>query len=232
MTRPPATADTSANPRHPVQIPPGGSATVMDRLRVETRAAHEATEGIPFSAAMVQRRLPKDRFIAHLAAMAIVHEALEAALAASTHPTVRRVWRDDLRKLPLLRRDLAFFDATSLEGDAVAAPAGAYAAHIRALAAEKPVALLGHLYVLEGSTLGATILHGHIKEAYGLDQDGLAYYSPYGNAVMPHWREFKDRMNESAVDPAEQSQIVDGAKVAFARIGEILAAFSKGLPSR
>lgn len=229
MSQPRAFPDTSAGQRCPVETPSGGAATVMERLRLETRAAHEATEAIPFSAAMVQRRLPKERFVSHLAAMAVVHESLEAALAASDHPTVRGVWREDLRKLPLLQRDLSYFNARSLDSHAAQTQASAYADHIRTLATEDPVALLGHLYVLEGSTLGATILRGHIKEAYGLDQDGLAYYSPYGNAVMPRWREFKDRMNAFAVDAAEQERIIEAAREAFSHIGRILSALSEGL---
>lgn len=228
MTRPQVSADAS-KPPNSIDMTPPAPTTLMDRLRLETRAAHEATEAFAFSAAMVQRRLPKDRFIAHLAAMAVVHEALESALAASDHPTVHGVWRDDLRKLPLLRRDLAFFNANSLVDHPAGVSAKAYANHIRALAADDPAALLGHLYVLEGSTLGATILRGHIKEAYGLEEDGLAYYSPYGNAVMPHWREFKDRMNTFAVDASEQSRIIEGARDAFSRIGEILSGLSEGL---
>jgi heme oxygenase len=205
--------------------------TVMDRLRNETREDHDATEAIPFSAAMVNRVLPRERFVAHLAAYAIVHDAIETALASADHRTVRAVWRDDLRKLPLLERDLAFFaaDRAAASEHPAVRVADTYAVELRELGQRDPVALLGHLYVLEGSTLGGTILRGHIKEAYNLDQDGLAYYSPYGNAVMPHWREFKLRMNDAITDPAEQDRVVAAGREAFRHIGTILHALSDGL---
>jgi heme oxygenase len=208
---------------------------VMDRLKMESRADHDETEAIPFSKAIVSRTLPKDRYVAQLAAYAVLHEALERALSDSDHPTVRGVWRDDLRKLPLLNRDLAFFAAEQPSSEqnessrAAMQTAQEYAAAVHALAKHDPVALLGHLYVLEGSTLGGTILRSHIRDAYDLDEDGLSYYSPYGNAVMPHWREFKDRMNAYVTDADEQDRVVAAARESFRRIGWILRALSDGL---
>jgi heme oxygenase len=203
----------------------------MDRLKAETRPAHDATEGIPFSAAMVERRLPKDRYVGQLVAYAIVHRALDEALAGSDHLMVRAVWSDDLAKTPLLQRDLTFF-AAEINGVPPAAIEAAerFAEVIGARAQHDPVFLLGYLYVLEGSTLGATILRQHIAAAYGLtNDDGLAYYSPYGNAVMPHWKQFKERMNAAAADPADHDRIIEGASDAFRRVGEILRALSADL---
>lgn len=203
----------------------------MDRLKAETSGAHELTESIPFSAAMVQGRLPLESYVGQLAAYSLVHEALDDALAASTHPAVKAVWRDDLAKAPLLAADLRHFasqrDSVPAEAMQVAR---AFAGWISGLAIASPVALLGVLYVLEGSTLGATILRQHIARAYGLTgTDGLAYYSPYGNKVMPHWKEFKERMNGAVTDANEQQQVLAAADGTFQRVGDILRALSRGL---
>ncbi|MCA9292067.1 MAG: biliverdin-producing heme oxygenase, partial [Phycisphaerales bacterium] len=206
---------------------------IMDRLRAETRDAHDATEAIPFSAAMIQDRLPKAAYVGQLLAYAIVHRSLDRALATSNDATVAAVWHDDLAKVPLLDADVAYF-AAEIDGvapDAVAA-AEDWAAEIRRLATSRPVALLGYLYVLEGSTLGATILRQHVALMYRLDLDqprGLQYYSPYGNAVMPHWKAFKERMNAAITDPDDQSRVLDAAREAFGRVGTILQALSVDL---
>lgn len=221
----------------------------MDRLRTETRGAHELTEAIPFSSAMVEQRLPRDRFVGQLGAYLLVHRALERALAASTAPVVVKVWGDDLRKTPLLERDLAFHArhghdaARGGEPSAKAlAAAQRFAAAIDELAPKDPAALLGMLYVLEGSTLGAAVLRGHLAKTYGLDDPalreaagapgdlpGLAYYAPYGPSPMPHWKQFKERMNAAIVDPAQQERAIAGADEAFRRIGEILRELSVGI---
>ena len=205
---------------------------VMSRLRSETRAAHERTEAVPFSQAMLTEVLPRDRFVGQLRAYAVVHESLETALAASTDPAVQSVWREDLGKLPLLQRDLRYFadDPCPLEMEAMQA-ARSFATEIERIARERPLALLGYLYVLEGSTLGASILRQHIAEMYDLEgTDGLAYYTPYGKDVMGHWREFKARMSAAVTDSGDQDVVVEAASDAFGRIGTILTALSKDLP--
>jgi heme oxygenase len=208
---------------------------IMDRLRGETRHAHERTEAVPFSATMLSGRLPVERFVGQLAAYLPIHSTLEAALATSTHRAVRSVWSADLAKAPLLVRDLEAFSARGVrpEISGLAASAG-FTARIVEQSAACPVALLGMLYVLEGSTLGAAVLRGHLEAAYGAAhgvsaEQGLAYYSPYGASPMPHWKLFKESMNAAIVDPREQAMAIDGANEAFARIGEILAALSAGL---
>ncbi|HMN96759.1 MAG TPA: biliverdin-producing heme oxygenase [Phycisphaerales bacterium] len=205
--------------------------SLMDRLKAETRKAHDETEAIPFSAAMVAERLPVERFVGQLAAYRIVHAALESALAAATQPEVRSVWRNDLAKGPLLERDLAAFARRGIAfDDAGIGPASEFAESIGRAAERDPLRLLGALYVLEGSTLGAAVLRGHLASAYGLTADeGLAYQSPYGASPMPHWREFKARMNDAVVEPTAQERVIAGAIEAFERIGRILASLSDGL---
>lgn len=205
--------------------------SLMDRLKAETRNAHDMTEAIPFSAAMVAERLPIERFVGQLAAYRIVHEALERELAASEAPEVRAVWRAELAKLPLIDRDLAAFAARKVVADdSGISPAQEFAARLRRDASSDPLALLGALYVLEGSMLGAAVLRGHLERAYGVTtDDGLAYQSPYGPSPMPNWKLFKERMNAAVVDPDAQERVINGASEAFRGIGRILAALSRDL---
>jgi heme oxygenase len=207
-------------------IPTTTTPPIMDRLRAETRDAHDATEAIPFSQAMLERTLPLEAYVGQLAAYRAVHQALDHALASSEDPSTKAVWRDDLAKAPLLDRDLTHFAHVDLAGcDLALHAAERFAAAIDERAARDPIALLGYLYVLEGSTLGATVLRVHIAAAYGLQGEaGLAYYSPYGNAVMPHWKQFKERMNALLLSVDEQERILAAAREAFGFIGEILKA--------
>lgn len=205
--------------------------TVMDRLRAETRQAHADTESIPFSAAMLGGRLPVDRYVGQLVAYERVHAALDDVLSRSEHVAVRAVWREDLRKVHLLRRDLEHFhEHLDAVPPSAVTEGEAFASRIREASGSSPLTLLGMLYVLEGSTLGATVLRRHIAQAYGLSGDaGLAYYSPYGNDAMLHWKAFRERMNEAVTDPAGQDDVVAGAHEAFERVGRILTTLSAGL---
>ena len=104
------------------------------------------------------------------------------------------------------------------------AAAAAFAADIEKTAAGDPAALLGFLYVMEGSTLGASMLRGPVATAYGLEEKGLAYYTPYGRRPGPHWKAFRQRMNAAPLDTGQQQRVVDAAKLAFRRVGAMLCA--------
>lgn len=203
--------------------------TLMERLRAETRAQHMATEAIPFSSSILDGTLTREAYAGQLAAYVPVHRAIESA-AAGGHPALAMVWTDDMLRTPLLAADLAAlrvdtsgtFEAT-IEGEAMAS-------WISALAARDPVAVLGVLYVMEGSTLGGALLRRHISAAFDLTDAGLRYYSPYGTGPKPHWVAFGERMNATVTSEADADRVIAAAGKAFDRIGRILAALSSPEP--
>ncbi len=198
----------------------------MSRLRAETRAQHETTEAIPFSAAILAGVLPRASYAAQLAALLPVHRALESAIAARLHPSYEAVWSDDMLRTPLLEADLDDLGATEEEARMARPEAIELAGWIQDLAASDPVAVLGVVYVLEGSTLGGSVLRRHLASAYGLTDAGLRYYSPYGNHPKPHWVTFSERMDAAITDPGDADRVVAAASETFVHIGRILAALS------
>ena len=198
----------------------------MSRLRVETRAQHEATEAIPFSTAILGGILPRASYAAQLAALLPVHRALETAIADRSHPSFGAVWSDDMQRTPLLEADLDDLGTTEEEARMARPEAMELAGWIEDLAARDPVAVLGVLYVLEGSTLGGAVLRRHLASAYGLTDAGLRYYSPYGIHPKPHWVAFSERMDAAITDPGDADRVVAAASETFIRIGRILSALS------
>jgi heme oxygenase len=204
--------------------------TLMERLRAETRAQHVATEAIPFSSAILDGTITRAAYAGQLAAYLPVHRALEAAIAAGGHPALAAAWTDDMARTPLLEADLAALGVDH-PGDSRAMREGeAMAAWIGDLADRDPVAVLGVLYVLEGSTLGGALLRRHIADAFGLRDAGLRYYSPYGTGPKPHWVAFGERMNAAVSSEADADRIVAAAGETFDRIGRILLALSAPAP--
>ena len=197
--------------------------SIMARLRAETRPQHDATEAIPFSAAIVAGSLPLASYAAQLAAYVPVHVALEGAIASANHRALAHVWDPGMRRVDLLRADLGAlgFAETSMP-ESTRAASHAFGAWIEEVARTDPVALLGILYVLEGSTLGGAFLRKHLAAAYSLTDAGLRYYSPYGSHPKPHWVAFSARMNELDLTDAEADAVVEAASATFDRIGRIL----------
>jgi heme oxygenase len=199
---------------------------IMARLRAETRDQHAATEAIPFSAAILAGTLPRSSYAGQLAAYLPVHRALESAIKDARHPALASVWLDDMFRTPLLEADLDELGATDEDARQARAGAEEMAAWIESLSATDPIAVLGVLYVLEGSTLGGAVLRRHLASAYALTDAGLRYYSPYGTHPKPHWVAFSERMNAAIADDADADRVVAAAAETFTRIGRILSALS------
>ncbi|MFF3376996.1 biliverdin-producing heme oxygenase [Streptomyces sp. NPDC002680] len=208
------------------------AATVVERLRASTRDWHDALEATPFASAMTAGTLPVERYVGQLAAYRVVLEALEGELGRVPDPSSDAgdaVWSPDLVKLPLIERDLAYFAGLgTVPGPWAAEEADAFVADIRQRAADSDLpALLGYLYVMEGSTLGALFLHPYVTAAYRLPgTDGVAYYT---SGDRDRWARFTSRMNQAFAAPEAQEQVIAAARIAYRHTAAITGALSVGL---
>lgn len=185
-------------------------AGLPERLRAETRDAHEAVE----RALDWERRLGTLEgyrgFLARLYGFHVVWEPAAAALIADDAFLVPR------RKLPLLLADLAFLGLTPAEVERLPRCAPVPMAD----AAEA----LGSMYVLEGSTLGGQILARHVAARLGLDAArGCAYLRAYGGGVGPMWQGFRARLL-GVSSPQTQDAVVRSAAATFERLETWLSA--------
>jgi heme oxygenase len=199
----------------------GPSPSLCDRLRAETRAAHDAVEALSFSRALLDGTITTRAYVEQLLAWDLVHAALEDGLR---RPAFAALWRDDLSKRALLARDLAYLEADLRSGPRrSAAIAARVADEIERLADADAIGLVGWLYVLEGSTLGNAFLRPRLVQALGLHGGGADYLGAYGRDVRAHWLELRGRI-DAAIPERHHDEIVAVARRAFAAIGEILAA--------
>ncbi|MFE7797567.1 biliverdin-producing heme oxygenase [Nocardia sp. NPDC057440] len=197
---------------------------IMQRLRAETRAWHDALEATPFNLELLSRTLPLGPYVGQLRAYRIILGALETGLAGCGDPAVTAVWRSDLAKVPLLEQDLEFFDAVPDDVTAVTV-AARFAALISDRITAAPAAALGFLYVMEGSTMGGLELTAHVRATFGLaDGRGLAYYN---SGDRQRWSAFAARMNDAVIDEPVQQAVLGAADQGYRAIADTLAALSR-----
>lgn len=200
--------------------------SLMNRLRRETEEHHRKIEALPFFDALMAGTLPLRSYVGLLKAMAVVNGVLESALSRAAHPLLASLWREDMRKLPLLHADLASLEDHG-PGDIIPAAERALdlAAAVRRWSASQSFALLGCLYVLEGSMLGAKVVRHKVAQMLGpRGGAGLAYLSAYDADGADHWRGFSRRMDAVPRDQEVCRTIVEGARATFEGIGRIVAA--------
>ncbi len=205
--------------------------TLMAELKAATQAAHVQLDGLPYFAALESGAVALESYVGHLRALAIIHGTLEHAIAGSQDRDLVQVWRDDMRRLPLLQTDLHFFEPRAVAdiGESVDA-ALQIAGDISLRLASQPATLLGLLYVLEGSALGGQTIAPRAARAFALAAEGLDYLhsgggdGADGGAVRSRWAGFTQRMNGLQLSGDERTRIVGAAAAFFAAIKKVFAA--------
>lgn len=203
--------------------------TFMDDLRESTAQAHAATEEIPFNAAILSRTLPRERFAAQVQHWAALHGAVESAISRQDDEAVTRVWALTGPRAGLLHADLVHLGQPfeCMDAEAVVQQ---FTGWVESLSDREPIALLGILYVFEGSQLGGTILKKPLAEMYELTgSDGLSYYNVHGSGIRAHWQGFRDAMNQGVVSESDQASVINAANQAFAYVGRLLECLSRDL---
>lgn len=176
---------------------------LLERLKRDTRPAHDRIErAVDFERSTGS--LPAYRAL--LVRLHGFHAAWEAAVDAA-HPG--HVLLSGRRKVHLLDRDLRALGYAQTE-----------IAALPICRAPMPVntqeAVLGSLYVIEGSTLGGAVIAQAVEQRLGLGADtGCAYFRAYGREVAARWRDFGAALL-AASSPATDDRVIEAADRTFA----------------
>jgi heme oxygenase len=176
--------------------------TLLERLKIETRPAHDRIErAIDFGRSTAS--LPAYRGL--LSRFYGFHAAWEAAAgAAAPDPHLFR----QRCKADLLVRDL---QALGMDAHEIARLPRCHPL----MPLPAPAAVLGSMYVVEGSTLGGAIIARDVERRLGLTTEtGCAYFRSYGQDVAAMWKSF-GRMLIAASSPETDEIIVASASRTF-----------------
>jgi heme oxygenase len=204
----------------------GQQLTLMEELRAASFLAHARLQTAPFFQALAACQLPLESYVGQLRALAVIHSVLEQALDSCPDARVAAVWNHGLGRLPRLLQDLRFFEPRAVADLKEAAEAALKTAEgLRLRSMEKPLSLLGALYVLEGSALGAVILQPLYARAFLLTgTEGLSYLHSVVPAVYRNWAQYQQRMNGLCLSATEREQMTEAANDLFAQLNIVFQA--------
>jgi len=78
---------------------------------------------------------------------------------------------------------------------------------------------LGALYVIEGSTLGGSIISKMVSRQLNMhDNAGLSFFNGYGNDTEEMWQIFKQTLDTS-VKPPDEETVIQAANETFLKFG-------------
>ena len=200
---------------------------LMAQLREATRPHHDRVESLSTHTQLLAGQLPIERWFAQLHAYLIIHQTLElASQLPSNHAAVHHVWQPSLIRSHLLAKDLSHLDPLTQHTHTPAQHAAQHTAdHLLLLAQSADPALLGALYVIEGSSLGNLVIRRHIIQHYHIPPHHLSFLQGHHQDSMTHWRAFGARLELAA--PVElHPHIIRGAQNMFDHISSLLQTLS------
>jgi heme oxygenase len=127
-------------------------------LKAATRKQHQTLESLPFAKQLSMGELPLTSYIGYLRGLATIHALIEHQIPQLNDVNLDLVWQADMAKLDRLMADISFHASPAL-GDiqGVSQATQKLANCILRRSVVNPLSLLGYLYVLEGSMLGAQV---------------------------------------------------------------------------
>ncbi len=201
------------------------SPDLPERLRLETRDLHAATERTGAMAALLGGRLARPAYCAMLRNLHALYAALEAALRERQHDAaIAPLQAQTLQREPALAADLTALHGPQWASDIhLQAATVGYVQRLQTLAQTGSAALVAHAYVRYlGDLHGGQILKRLVARGAGLAEDaavpaaGTQFYEFGDDAHVRALRQqLRHALGALPVSVAEQDRIVAEARWAF-----------------
>lgn len=186
---------------------------LQEKLKAETKQQHNQLEQLMFVGDIMSRTLTIEQYrnltitnyLIHKQYENLIHAALSAATANQLDLAKREKTASllaDLKELDVDTNELEDKNATALLND----PTEAYA--------------LGAMYVLEGATLGGSVIYKQLKLNQNFE-DGFNfnYYTIYGKELISKWQNFLQVVN--ALPETDHQHAINGANMMFEQIAQV-----------
>lgn len=183
------------------------TASLRDRLRIETRAAHDALDE---TLDLIGQPLTLTQYVRLLARFHGFHRAIEPLLARLIEPSL---WAGR-SKLAVLQQDLGRCGMSAAAMRRLPAPDDLPAITDGATA-------LGALYVSEGSTLGGRIIDRQLQKNPLIPAEARSYFGVYGDQTGARWQAVCEVLETSS--PDHHQRTIQSAQLIFASLQSWLA---------
>lgn len=201
-------------------------------MRRHTKADHDRAEHSDFARALVDATLSREAYRELLGQLLLIYEALEERGSELEHdPLAARFIDPALRRVPAIARDLAFFDDSA--APLRVSPLPVTVQYIERIRNTGPIEFIAHHYTRYLADLsGGQDIGRALKEAWGLDEDGIRYYLfPRIPDIKAFKRRYRARLNELPLDDIGKRTLIEEVRVAYEFNIAALDAFASRFPT-
>ncbi len=184
---------------------------LTDLMRLAIAIEHDAIEKTPYSIAMMNGSINRREYLNGLAQLWYVHLALEHAFAE--REAVNAFFQSTMIRSPAIARDVQHFGCC-IHQFAKLPETTTVETRIQRWNAEAPFALLGLLYVMEGSRMGSLVLAKPLAKALKLEPgkiSGIEYHLENAQIAPAQVRSLKEKINTADFDTQSKRQVIMGA---------------------
>ena len=202
--------------------------SLMNEVREAISSSHNAIEQTGFSIAMMDGTLSTQNYAFGLSQLLHIHQSLETSIAKCGE--LNAYFTEEMIRTPAIERDLHAlgFGGTSFP------PLPDTKAIVQAIhtwAEKAPAALLGCLYILEGSRMGSLVIAKPLARTLRLEPGqtaGIDYHVEGASQTPMRVRQLKSQIDSGVTDAASQNSLKEGA----VRFMEMLNQLYAGFPAK
>ena len=183
---------------------------LLQAIRLATSVIHAETEEV----FQLHRLQTIEHYMRLLVVMETFYASWEPPIVAS--PLWQEFQYRPFPKLHYLRNDIEVLG-------------GSPAKQLQLSPPDSVAAVVGVLYVLEGSMLGGQIIANHLEKTLGLSsENGLSYYRCYGKKNRVQWQIFVDFLGEfERKYPTLEGDVTRAAQATFTVVQHLLSGLNE-----
>lgn len=192
---------------------PKDPSATSQALRETLAPLHDAIENTALARRMAHSTVGSGEYVRLLQNLFAIHGTLEPAMTRST--PVSHWLNPEAARTSALAADLAYWQARPLDFAEREMPTQSLVGMFRRMEHQRPVALIGALYIFEGSRMGARILKSRVAAALGTSPEpghGVDYFALGSDQHPARWAEFKRQLDETAWAARQRMQLLAGAR--------------------
>jgi heme oxygenase len=200
--------------------------SVMNLVRSAISASHFQIEQTAFSKGMLDGSMTATNYARGLVQLWHIHSILETC--ATLSPKIKGFFTNEMIRTGTIRRDLHAFgyDLNSFEQ---MLETTAIVDQLKDWALESSYAILGCIYILEGSRMGSLMIAKPLGQTLRLapgEVAGIEYHTEGAAGTPMRLRSFKEKVDQAGLGTEAEAQLIEGA----VRFMDLLNALYAALP--
>jgi heme oxygenase (biliverdin-producing, ferredoxin) len=185
--------------------------SVMIAVRTAISESHQQIEMTPFSKGMMDGSISRSDYANGLVQLWYIHGELERLVQEDD--SVATYFTSEMIRTRTISRDL---EALGFDIDRFNTMPETIAITNQFCnwAVQKPFALLGCIYILEGSRMGSLVIAKPLSKTLGLkagDNSGIEYHTEGAMQTPSRMRAFKEKIDQAGLDSDRVENLMEGA---------------------